>query len=169
MARNVEIKAYAGNWWEQQRLAAELADGPSETIHQEDIFFIAPHARLKLRIFSETHGHLIAYRRADQAGPKQSEYEISETDQPRTLERTLAMALPIFGKVIKTRYLFMVNRTRIHFDEVQDLGRFIELEVVLGENESTAAGEKEAQHLTDSLLIKRSDLIQKAYIDLLHR
>ena len=35
----------------------------------------------------------------------------------------------IKGDVKKTRYLYMVGQTRVHVDEVEGLGNFMELEV----------------------------------------
>ena len=59
------------------------------------------------------------------------------------------------------------GRTRIHFDEVRGLGRFIELEVVLRPGEDRAAGRREAAALMKALGIRRADLLAGAYADLL--
>jgi adenylate cyclase class IV len=61
----------------------------------------------------------------------------------------------------------MVGNTRIHLDEVEGLGSFLELEVVLGPGESMEAGVATATGLVTELGIQESDLIQTAYIDLL--
>lgn len=44
------------------------------------------------------------------------------------------------GHVRKQRSLYIVGRTRVHLDIVEDLGHFVELEVVLREDEPTEHG-----------------------------
>ena len=52
-------------------------------------------------------------------------------------------------------------------DQVEGLGQFLELEVVLGEGERSENGVREAQRLMDTLGIDASQLIEQAYVDLL--
>ncbi len=167
MAQNVEIKAYARDFVGQGEIARSLSGGEPEIINQEDIFFNVPEGRLKLRVFTQDRAELIYYLRSDQHGPKISQYEISETNDPVGLKSILKSAYGIRNTVIKTRYLYMCGRTRIHFDEVDSLGEFIELEVVLSDSDLLIDGEKEAQKLMDQLGIKDNQLIDVAYVDLL--
>jgi len=91
-------------------------------------------------------GELIYYERADQEGPKHSEYHLARTHDPENLKTVLSMAFGIRGVVVKSRYLFMVGQTRIHLDDVEGLGQFIELEVVLEDwfgSPVAAAGERD--------------------------
>ena len=71
------------------------------------------------------------------------------------------------GRIRKTRTLYLVGRTRIHLDRVVDLGDFVELEVVLLEDESAQAGVAEAEELMSALGIDPSRLVEGAYVDLL--
>lgn len=167
MARNVEIKARIGNIDRIFPKAAAVADkGPSEII-QDDTFFTCENGRLKLRVLSPDRGELIFYQRADQKGPKESFYLISHTTSPEALRKSLAMAYGEAGRVRKTRTLFLIGRTRIHLDRVQGLGDFLELEVVLEENEDAAAGEAIARDLMQRLGILPEQLVVGAYVDLL--
>jgi adenylate cyclase class IV len=63
----------------------------------------------------------------------------------------------------------LVGRTRIHLDEVERLGTFIELEVVLRDDEPVHVGEREAHELMEALGISAAALVPDAYIDLLER
>lgn len=45
------------------------------------------------------------------------------------LRDILTISNGILGVVKKTRRLFMIDQTRIHIDDVQGLGSFLELEV----------------------------------------
>jgi predicted adenylyl cyclase CyaB len=168
MARNVEIKARVPSRGALLSRAIDIADdGPTE-IAQDDTFFACATGRLKLRQFSTDSAELIFYRRADQAGPKESFYVRSATSEPGSLREALTLAYGQAGRVIKQRTLFLVGRTRIHVDKVQGLGDFVEIEVVLRDDEPVEAGVQEAREIMRSLGIDDADLVTTAYVDLLN-
>jgi predicted adenylyl cyclase CyaB len=167
MARNIEIKARIPDMHVLQERASLLSGARPEIIHQEDIFFKCDEGRLKLRILSPDSGQLIFYQRADQKGPKTSNYYITETREPSSLLDVLDRSYGKTGVVRKTRYLYLVDNTRIHIDRVEDLGDFLELEVVLNGNDDVGSGREEAYRLMDGLGIEQSSLVEGAYIDLL--
>ncbi len=167
MASNIEIKAIDRNPSATEKSVTKLCGKPAAILRQRDIFFSCPNGRLKLRIFSSSKAELIFYRRENEAGPKSSYYLISESTDPGSLEKLLAEAYGKTGEVVKTRKLYMHGRTRIHLDDVSGLGRFIELEVVLEENESHERGREEANMLMDKLNIGSDSLIEGAYIDMI--
>ena len=61
----------------------------------------------------------------------------------------------------------MIGRTRVHLDRVDGLGQFLELEVVLENQETAASGTAVARELMADLGIEPSQLVEGAYIDLL--
>ena len=137
-------------------------------IEQEDFFFNCDNGRLKLRILSEQKGILIFYNRKNSIGPKTSEYFISDTNEPSQLLQVLKKAYGIYGNVKKTRRLFLIGRTRVHIDKVENLGDFLEFEVVLSENEDINIGKSEANFLMDQFGIRNDNLIEHAYVDLIN-
>ena len=167
MLTNIEIKARVKDFARIKALAEALASSPGQLIQQEDIFFEVPRGRLKLRIFSSFSAELIYYERADRLGPKESRYSISRSSEPDALRGILQMSLGIRGVVKKQRILYLVGQTRIHLDEVEDLGSFVELEVVMQSNQSPAEGTQIARGLMAELEIRDSDLVEEAYVDLL--
>lgn len=167
MPSNIEIKARARDFEEIRRRAESLSDTSVEVIPQEDTFFNTEKGRLKLRTLTLNRGQLIYYTRLDQEGPKRSEYHIYETSDPEKLKRVLGYAYEIRGVVRKTRYLYLVGQTRVHLDDVEGLGQFMELEVVMGEGQSDAEGQAIAEDLMSRLGVERGDLIEGAYMDLL--
>jgi predicted adenylyl cyclase CyaB len=167
MPRNIEIKARIASVEALTEKAAALADqGPVEII-QDDTFFACSTGRLKLRAFSQEEGELIFYRRANQQGPKESFYLRSPTSSPATLREVLTLAYGQTGRVQKQRTLFLSGRTRIHLDRVAGLGDFLELEVVLEDNEPSEVGVSEAHELMARLGVEPSQLVEEAYVDLL--
>ena len=166
MPTNVEVKARATDFHRQKSLAAEIADGPAVLIIQRDTFFRVPHGRLKLREFADGTGELIQYSRPDQATAKTSTYTLVATSAPEAMRRALGAALEIRGEIRKRRWLFITGQTRIHMDEVDGLGHFIELEVVIQDGQPVADGDAIAEKLMLRLGITTSELIDTAYIDL---
>lgn len=167
MARNIEIKARVSDRATLEERAAALADDGPTPIFQDDTFFHCPDGRLKLRDFGNGRGELIFYRRADEAGPKASFYRIAPTEDPAALRETLRLALGELGRVVKQRTLYLSGRTRIHLDQIDGLGDYMELEVVLAENEAETDGRREADTLMQQLGITPDQLVEGAYLDLL--
>jgi predicted adenylyl cyclase CyaB len=168
MARNIEIKARVASIEALLPLARALADHDPDIIEQDDTFFACAQGRLKLRVFDDGRGELIAYQRADASGPKTSDYLSAPVADPDALRATLARALGVTGRVVKRRTLYRVGRTRVHLDRVAGLGDFLELEVVLREGEPADLGVAEAHALLDRLQVDAAQLIAGAYVDLLH-
>jgi predicted adenylyl cyclase CyaB len=166
MARNIEIKARIDSVQALLPHARALADGPPELIEQDDTFFHAPHGRLKLRVLADGSGELIAYERADGLQARASDYVRVPVADPHAMREALARALGVRGRVRKRRWLLRAGPTRIHLDEVQGLGDFLELEVVMQEGEPDEAGVATAEALIEALGLGQAPRLAGAYLDL---
>lgn len=166
MPRNVEIKARVHDFEALRSRAATMADGPVKIIDQLDTFYITPRGRLKLRVLAPDRCELIQYTRADESTAKTSTYDLVRSDDPASFSRILETALPIRGVVTKRRHLYHIGQTRVHLDEVEGLGTFMELEVVLSDGQTSDYGEAIADDLMNKLGIQKEDLVSGAYIDL---
>lgn len=169
MARNVEIKAKVEDVTALLERIESIADRGPQVIHQEDTFFPCSKGRLKFRRFSEQEGELIFYERPDTTGPTESQYARTSSLEPDALTEMLSQALGVRGVVRKRRILYWMGQTRIHLDDVEGLGAFLELEVVLEPRQSTSEGIEIAGELMKRLKIKEADLVEGAYIDLLEQ
>jgi predicted adenylyl cyclase CyaB len=168
MNRNVEVKVKV------EDPAAVLARIPSlgaddrGVIRQTDTYFkgAAEGLRLKLREQDPGPAELIAYERPTEAGLRTSRYMVVPESRPAELKRALELALGIRSVVVKTRRLLLAGRTRIHLDEVEGLGSFLELEVVLGAAEAEEAGRVEAKRILAALGLANAPRIAGSYAEL---
>ena len=185
MASNVEIKAHLPEREAVEAIAARLEDGGVEALEQTDVYFRVPTGRLKLRIFAAVspsaasasavgvtataapEAELIQYHRPDARDPEVSTYQRVAVPDPSALRAALSAALGERVVVHKQRRVYLVGRTRIHIDRVTGLGDFLELEVVLRENEDQSVGEAEARALMQTLGVRSVHLIEAGYADLL--
>lgn len=167
MARNVEIKARVHDFEALKRNAEQRSDTPVEILDQEDTFFCVPNGRFKLRTFPDGRGELIAYSRADEQGPAVSDYHILRTESADGIKSFLTEMLSVRGTVRKRRYLYHIGQTRIHLDDVENLGTFLELEVMLSAEEAEEVGAAIVDRILADLGVSDEDRIARAYIDLL--
>jgi predicted adenylyl cyclase CyaB len=167
MARNVEIKAKVDDLGALRARVEARVGGKPEILDQEDVFFSVPKGRLKLRSFPGGGGELIAYARSDDVGPTLSTYRVYRTENPEGLKSFLSDLCGIRGIVRKRRLLYHIGRTRVHLDEVEGLGAFLELEVVLADEEEEADGERAATEILRDLGVVDERRMAAAYIDLL--
>lgn len=167
MLSNIEIKTILVDRAAAEATAIRLSDSPPEIIHQEDFFFACNGARLKLRVFSADRGELIRYERSNVPEARRSEYSIAHTSDPKILLDILSATFGLTGVVKKTRTLYLIGQTRVHLDQVEGLGDFMELEVVLRPEQSDEEGKTIADELLAEFRIDGKHLIGEAYIDLL--
>jgi predicted adenylyl cyclase CyaB len=170
MPSNVEIKLRVDDLATVESKAAELANYGPELLVQTDTFFDVPTGRLKLRRFDDGKSELIAYQRSDSDTVRESKwsrYSIDSAESAEQLIETLAMVAPPTVIVHKQRTLYLIGQTRVHLDRVDQLGDFVELEVVLDNQQTTEQGTAIADNLINSLGLESSERIAAAYADLL--
>lgn len=164
--KNLEVKARVVSIEAAMETAARLAGSLSLDIQQTDTYFIVHEGRLKLRE-EDDKAELIFYNRPNSREPKYSDYLISEVGNPTVVKKVLESNLGVKTVVTKHRKVFLLENTRIHIDEVDDLGNFVEFEVVLGENTRLDDSRRTVDWLINEFGIKVADLVEGSYCDLL--
>lgn len=68
----------------------------------------------------------------------------------------------------KQRVVYICDQTRVHLDVVNNLGSFVELEVVLKENQTNEEGNQVAQQFITNLQLDSFGTVCKtAYVDMI--
>jgi predicted adenylyl cyclase CyaB len=166
VGRNIEIKCRCADLGAVRRRAEALGARNAGVLAQVDTFFVAPRSRLKLRDFGDGRAELISYVRADSREARASDYVVAPVTNPEELARALTMALGTNGIVRKQRQLFLYKHTRIHLDDVSDLGSFVELETVLTDI-GDEDGHRELHEIAAALGLHPDDHVAKPYVELL--
>ena len=134
---------------------------------QRDTFYEVPRGWLKLRETDETRPELISYERpTDYSGPRESNYDVVPVADAETWKRLLGRVLPLDKVVEKLRTLWVYEHTRIHLDEVTDLGDFLELETIVMDIDSDEA-HAESERVIYALALDPDEFISVPYRDLL--
>lgn len=183
LARNLELKVGCGNDdLAEIRTRLVLVDPvlpEPERMRQVDTYYRVPRGRLKLRQIERLRAdgtcdpksgsaELIGYDRPPVHGSRWSSYRVAAVD-PRAagdLHAALTLTHDVLVRVAKRRDVVHVGATRVHLDQVEELGAFVELETVIGaQDESDAAREHEA--VIALLQLDRFTTIAGSYSDLL--
>lgn len=165
---NVELKARDPD--PDATAARCLALGATDhgVLAQRDTYFAGRHGRLKLREQDGSPAELIAYRRPDATEPEQSSFVRAPVDDGALVAEALDAALGATVVVVKRRRLFVWEHVRIHLDDVEGLGTFLELEALVGPGMSDADGARaKVQRLRGELAISDDALVAVGYSDLL--
>ncbi|MES1213222.1 MAG: class IV adenylate cyclase [Singulisphaera sp.] len=167
--RNIEIKARLRDLDRARQVARELVPERPQILQQTDTYYRCTQGRLKLRQFSAGTAELIAYARPDDDGPRLSQYHLLKIADAQTLDEALRTTLGVLVVVRKVREVYLHENVRIHLDEVEGLGAFLEFEAVLERTLTTATGEQQVRELCDLFTLAPADLIAGSYSDLLLR
>lgn len=167
MGINIEIKAHCDDL---ETLKTKLLQLPVSYEGQDlqiDTFFNVPNGRLKLRESTLYGNILIPYLRPDRDGPKQSNYELIPVSDPQKVKILIGKILGIKGEVRKKRQIYLFENVRIHLDEVEQLGNFMELEAVINDEKTIDENREKTQWLLNYFQITDEQLVEVAYMDLL--
>ncbi|MEO7982790.1 MAG: class IV adenylate cyclase [Bacteroidota bacterium] len=164
---NVEIKAKCnGTSFARDYLKKSGADfrGVDE---QTDTYFTVPNGRLKLRE-GTIENNLIFYERSNQAGPKNSHFQLVKIEDAKGLKEALTKSIGIKVVVKKKREIYYIKNVKFHIDEVPGLGSFVEIEA--GNIQADLSQEdlkKQCDFYMQELGIKVENLIDVSYSDML--
>ena len=165
--RNIEIKARLADLSAARDVARAIATKELGLQEQTDTYFRCPNGRLKLRQIEHAPAQLVWYERPDEEGPAASDYRLVPVANPETLKAALASAYGIWCVVRKRREIYLYENVRIHLDEVEGLGAFLEFEAVLGPEVDDEKGRAQLAELCQRMSVKSSELLAVSYSDLL--
>jgi homotetrameric cytidine deaminase len=164
---NIELKARDPEPGRTLELALAAGAEDQGEIAQRDTYYAGARGRLKLREEGAGAAELIQYRRADQPDARESEYRRVPTEEAEGLRDALDAALGTLVVVEKRRRLLLSDGVRIHLDDVQGLGTFVELEGVAAPGSDLAAEREKVERLRAALEITEDRLVPQSYSDLL--
>lgn len=101
------------------------------TLHQTDTYFSCPDGRLKLREEQGLKPYFIRYSRENTETQKLSEYFCHTIDSVPEFMKVFSPLLHKELVISKRRDLYRIENARIHVDHVEELGWFMEIEVVI--------------------------------------
>jgi predicted adenylyl cyclase CyaB len=165
---NLEIKARCADPDVVRERAEVVATRRLGVDRQVDTYFATERGRLKLRESSLSGGQLVPYLRPDQLGPKRAQFRVIPVEEPESLKALLTEILGVHRVVRKVREIWLHENVRIHLDQVEGLGSFVELEAAYdGSREALPAQQKKVRSLMDRLGIREEDLVDVSYEGLL--
>jgi adenylate cyclase class IV len=167
LRRNVELKARCGDLAAARAASEHLGARAAGVLDQLDTYFHCINGRLKLReTAGVTPAELIWYQRANDARVRPSDYRLVAVPNPVELKTALAAALGVRGEVRKRRQLLLWHNVRIHLDDVESLGTFVEFEAVITPGEDEASAHQRLAALCNALSIQPTDYLPESYSDL---
>ncbi len=162
--KNLELKSNCSDADKIRRLVHKLGAEYHKTMHQLDTYFTVPRGRLKLREIDGEVAQLIHYERENQHNSRYSDYEIVDIADSAEFKNIMAVALGVRAIVDKVRELWMYGNTRIHIDNVTELGHFVELETVIT-NQTDTEARAEHNFVKQMLEIDDLELVSESYGD----
>jgi len=164
---NVEIKAKCNNVAFIRNYLISVNASFKGIDEQTDTYFNVINGRLKMRE-GNIENNLIYYERSNQAGPKNSNFNLLKIENATELKEVLSKAIGIKIIVKKIREIYYAGNVKFHIDEVPGLGSFVEIEAG---NIKADLSQKQLQEQCEFYLkefgIDEKDLIEVSYSDML--
>lgn len=137
------------------------------SLRQRDVYFNGVRGRLKLRLQQPGRDQLVWYDRPNKADTKESRIVLAALPPDHGLEAVLSSALGVAVVVSKVRRVFDWKGTRVHLDEVDGLGSFLEFEKLVIPNDSTSSTHAELRAMLEQLAVPAQALESGSYSDLI--
>lgn len=134
-------------------------------LHQTDSYFRLADGRLKRRVAPGEPIEWIYYHRKDAVRPRLCNYSILTEEQ--ATRRWGTQSLRHWLNVVKTRELWMLDNVRIHLDDVDQLGTFLEFEAIVSKERDVKECHMALQHLRVVFAPTLGEPISTSYSDLI--
>jgi adenylate cyclase class IV len=161
---NVEFKAELRDYDLARTLCAAQGATFICVLDQTDTYYRLPSGRLKKRETVGDAPEYIFYERENQSRPRLSRFTIYSESE--ALARFGATPLPVWVVVRKKRTLYLLGGVRIHLDDVEGLGRFIEFEAIVSAGQSVARCHEAVAALRRALAPVIGEPVSMGYSDL---
>ncbi len=163
--QNVEFKAELRDLVIARAVCRAIGATHIGELLQTDTYYNVPSGRLKRRVGLGEAPEYIFYDRPNISRPKLSTFTIYSEDLAR--ERFGTHPLPEWVRVRKLRELWMLNNVRIHLDQVETLGNFLEFECLICESQTIDTAHEVLRELRHAFQQAIGEPIDRSYADLL--
>lgn len=164
---NIEFKAKAKDIVSLEGLLLQHKPRFVGEDHQIDTYFNVPSGRLKLRE-ANIENALIHYERENVAGAKSSHVLLYQHQPDKMLKEILIKTLGVKAVVDKRRKIYFIKNVKFHFDTVEGLGTFVEVEAI---DKDGSIGKEKLQEQCDEyaalLGISSEDYCSLSYSDMI--
>jgi predicted adenylyl cyclase CyaB len=167
MPRNIEVKVRLAD--PAPVRAAVLATGARSTgveLQTDRYYELAGGTRVKLRTRPGRAAELIRYDRPEIAGVRASNYDVTPVRDEAARQCLVPHEEPV-AVVRKRREVLLLGNVRIHLDEVERLGTFLELEAVVDRQHDDAACHRQVEALLDAFGLTNHEPIRASYGELI--
>lgn len=164
---NFEFKARTDNLAELEEKLLKLNPQFIGEDHQIDTYFNVEKGRLKLRE-GNIENSLIHYERENLANAKSSKILLYQHAPDRTLKEILIKTLGVKVVVDKLRKIYFIENVKFHFDKLENLGTFVEVEAI--DKDGSIGLEKlrsQCKKYAEFFGIKNEDYVSESYSDLM--
>ena len=164
---NFEFKAKHRNIKEAEERLLEQQPSFIGEDRQVDTYFNVANGRLKLRE-GTIEQSLIFYERTNTAGAKQSNVTLYNHQPDAALKMVLQQSLGIKTVVDKKRRIYFIDNVKFHFDTVDALGTFVEVEAIDSDGSiGLEELKRQCAFYTGLFSIQPEDFLAESYSDLL--
>lgn len=160
---NLELKARVESLETIRDLVVRAGAVQQGEERQVDHYFAVPEGRLKLRQSSADGAHLIFYIRPDGERFRPARFHRLPVENPAGLIETLRAMLGERAVVDKSRDVWWVDDVRIHLDEVEGQGAFIEFEARVDRIGDRDEAERRLEKLCRALGIEPQNILPGSY------
>ncbi|MNJ91849.1 CYTH domain protein [compost metagenome] len=165
--KNVEFKAKVAEIESYEQKLNALNPVFQGMDHQVDTYFNVPHGRLKLRE-GNIENALINYDRENTSDSKESSIILYQHNPNPALKAILSRQFGIKVIVDKKRKIYFIGNVKFHFDEVEGLGTFMEVEAIDTKEAFTPEELKEqCDHYFSFFGLTKEQIVAKSYSDLI--
>jgi len=162
---NFEFKARSKDWHSLENKLLTLSPKFIGEDHQVDTYFNVEKGRLKLRE-GNIENALIYYERKNVADSKQSDVLLYQFQTGNSLKDIHTKVHGVKAVVDKRRKIYFIDNVKFHFDNVEGLGTFVEVEAINTGNIGIDKLKEQCKYYAAFFGIRDEDYESASYSDL---